>query len=53
VEPLSAFYARPTEERGLILGFAGYRPEAIRDAVAKLGDLLRHGTTVRPRAIAG
>jgi GntR family transcriptional regulator / MocR family aminotransferase len=52
VEPLSPLYARPTDQRGLLLGFAGHKPELIRGAAAKLGEALRVALSFR-RAAAG
>ena len=40
VEPLSRFYAEKTNDVGLLLGFAGYRPEALRDATQRLAGVL-------------
>lgn len=52
VEPLSRFYADRTTDRGLLLGFAGFRPEALRDATRKLAVVLRSLSTA-DRAAAG
>ena len=52
-EPLSTLYARPTDDCGLLLGYAGYRPELIRDSAAKLAEALRSALSVRNRAAAG
>jgi GntR family transcriptional regulator/MocR family aminotransferase len=40
VEPLSRFYAAPTTDSGLLLGFAGFRPDALRDAAKRLAKVL-------------
>jgi GntR family transcriptional regulator/MocR family aminotransferase len=40
VEPLSRFYAAPTTDSGLLLGFAGFRPETLRDATKRLAKVL-------------
>jgi GntR family transcriptional regulator/MocR family aminotransferase len=40
VEPLSRFYAESPAEMGLLLGFAGFRPEALRDGVKRLAGIL-------------
>jgi hypothetical protein len=37
---------------GLLLGFAGFRPEALRDAVKRLTPLIRN-FAASPRAAAG
>ncbi len=52
-EPLSASYVRSTEDSGLLLGFAGYRPELMRDSATKLAEALRSALSVRNRAVAG
>jgi GntR family transcriptional regulator/MocR family aminotransferase len=52
VEPLSRFYANPTGDRGLLLGFAGFRTEALRDAVRRLAPIVADFVT-SPRAAAG
>jgi GntR family transcriptional regulator/MocR family aminotransferase len=43
VEPLSQFYSERTADSGLVIGFAGFRPEAIRDAVQRLAGVLQQG----------
>ncbi len=40
VEPLSEFYAAAPAETGLLLGYAGFRPEALRDAARRLAAVL-------------
>jgi GntR family transcriptional regulator/MocR family aminotransferase len=52
VEPLSRFYANPTADTGLLLGFAGFRPDALRDAVRRLAPIIA-GFVASPRAAAG
>jgi GntR family transcriptional regulator/MocR family aminotransferase len=41
VEPLSRFYAGPAEHSGLLLGFAGFRPDVLREAAKRLGQVLQ------------
>ena len=50
VEPLSAFYADTPAQPGLLLGFAGFRPDALRDATARLAAVLRSRVGARGRA---
>lgn len=53
-EPLSRFYANSTSESGLLLGFAGFRPEALREAAKKLAAVLAASRpAARDRAVAG
>ncbi len=52
VEPLSRFYANPTTDTGLLLGFAGFRPDSLRDAVKRLAPIIA-GFVASPRAAAG
>ncbi|MCE9521635.1 MAG: PLP-dependent aminotransferase family protein [Alphaproteobacteria bacterium] len=52
-EPLSAFYANPTADCGLLLGFAAHRPEALRAGVQKLAGVLNAFHVVHSRAAAG
>ncbi len=52
-EPLSYFYAYPTENRGLLLGFAAHRPDVLRESVKKLATVLRSSHFVRGRAATG
>jgi GntR family transcriptional regulator/MocR family aminotransferase len=52
VEPLSRFYANPTGDSGMLLGFAGFRPDTLRDAAKHLSDVV--ALAVAPnRAAAG
>jgi GntR family transcriptional regulator/MocR family aminotransferase len=53
VEPLSRFYANPAADRGLLLGFAGFRPEALRDAVRRLAPIIAAFAASPGRAAAG
>lgn len=54
VEPLSRFYAGTPNEQGLLLGFAGFRPEALREATKRLGGILNDYAAASPaRAAAG
>ena len=41
VEALSPRYDRATEDRGLLLGFSGYRPEQLREAVRNLAGVAK------------
>lgn len=40
VEPLSTFYAGTPEETGLLLGYAGFRPDSLREGAKRLGAVL-------------
>jgi GntR family transcriptional regulator/MocR family aminotransferase len=40
VEPLSSFYVDAPKQTGLLLGFAGFRPELLRESAKRLGVLL-------------
>lgn len=53
IEPLSRFYASPAGATGMLLGFAGFRPEALRDAVHRLAPIVRNHIGARDRAAAG
>jgi GntR family transcriptional regulator/MocR family aminotransferase len=53
VEPLSRFYTTPATNSGLVLGFAGFRPDVLRDATKHLGDVLRQSITAPGRAATG
>lgn len=53
VEPLSRFYVGPARESGLLLGFAGFRPEALREATKRLADALAPFVATPDRAAAG
>jgi len=50
VEALSPRYDRPTEDRGLLLGFSGYRPDQLREGVRALAGVLK--PILEPRGIA-
>jgi GntR family transcriptional regulator/MocR family aminotransferase len=50
VEALSPRYDRPTEDRGLLLGFSGHRPDQLREGVRALADVLK--PILQPRDIA-
>jgi GntR family transcriptional regulator/MocR family aminotransferase len=52
-EALSPYYANPTEDRGLLLGFAAYRPDVLRASVDKLATTVDEFLTSRTRAAAG
>ena len=52
-EPLSPFYGNPTDDRGLLLGYAAHRPDALREGVKKLAALLNASQAIRNRAAAG
>lgn len=52
VEPLSRFYGASAEHTGLVLGFAGFRPETLREAAKRLGQVLQKFATAG-RAAAG
>lgn len=41
VSALRRYYERPTHDRGLLLGYAGYRPDELREGVRKLAHVLR------------
>ena len=45
--PLSSYCIRPPARGGLLLGYAGYPPDALRGALRRLGAAIRAGT---PRA---
>lgn len=53
VDPLSRFYADQPHESGLLLGFAGFRPEALREAAKRLGSVLEAFAVQPDRAAAG
>jgi DNA-binding transcriptional MocR family regulator len=50
---LSRFYAETPSEQGLLLGFAGFRPEALREATKRLGTILNDHAATPARAVAG
>jgi GntR family transcriptional regulator / MocR family aminotransferase len=52
VAPLSALSAGPQARRGLVLGYAAYRPSEIRAAIRKLGDVFA-GLDPAPGAPSG
>jgi GntR family transcriptional regulator / MocR family aminotransferase len=41
VEPLSQFYVNAPKQSGLLLGYAGFRPELLRDSAKRLGKVLK------------
>jgi GntR family transcriptional regulator / MocR family aminotransferase len=45
--PVSTFYQRPPDRVGLVLGYGGYSPEAIRQGVQRLSDAVREVTAAR------
>jgi len=49
-EPLSRFYAGPTTDSGLLLGFAGFRPESLRDATKRLAKIIADYDAATQRA---
>ena len=51
-DALSPYYANPTDDRGLLFGFAAYRPDLLRTSVGKLAAVLNEGLTSRSRAAA-
>jgi GntR family transcriptional regulator/MocR family aminotransferase len=51
VSPIARFSIEPTGVNGLVLGFGGVKPPAIREGVAVLGEVLER--LVRPRRAAG
>ena len=53
VEPLSGFYADAPAETGLLLGHAGFRPEALRDGAKRLAAVLDAQLGTRNRTVAG
>ena len=53
VEPLSRFYANEPKRSGLLLGYAGFRPEKLRESAKRLGALLRASPAAHVRAAAG
>jgi GntR family transcriptional regulator/MocR family aminotransferase len=53
VEPLSRFYAGHARESGLLLGFAGFRPDALRDATKRLASVLAACSAAPDRVAAG
>jgi GntR family transcriptional regulator / MocR family aminotransferase len=53
VEPFSRFFARPTDESGLLLGFSGYQPERLREASRGLAGVLAGARGRRDRAVTG
>jgi GntR family transcriptional regulator / MocR family aminotransferase len=53
VEPLSRFYARPTEEHGLLLGFSGYQTERLHEGAKRLAGVLAANFGRRERIVAG
>lgn len=50
VEPLTRFYTGPTQDTGLVLGFAGFRPDALREATKRLARILREAASAPGRA---
>jgi GntR family transcriptional regulator/MocR family aminotransferase len=40
--PISSFYQRPPDRGGVVLGYGAYSPAAIRDAVKRLSEAVRH-----------
>jgi len=54
VEPLSGFYIDAPKQSGLLLGFAGFRPDVLRESVKRLAATLqqRNGNRLRATAIA-
>lgn len=53
VEPLSRFYAGEPRDAGLLLGFAGFRPEVLREASKRLARVLAARATQRELAWVG
>lgn len=47
VEPLSRFYVNAPKLPGLLLGFAGFRPDVLRENAKRLGSLLKSPATAR------
>lgn len=41
IDALSRYYERKTDDRGILLGYSGYRPEQLRDAAKKLALVLK------------
>lgn len=52
-EPLSTFFSRPSDQRGLVLGFAAHRPEALRQGVKTLAGVLNSFQMVHRLAAVG
>lgn len=52
-EPLSNFYARPTDKRGLLLGFAAHRPDVLRESVKRMAGVLSVSHPARSLAATG
>jgi GntR family transcriptional regulator/MocR family aminotransferase len=53
IEPLSRFFATTPKQSGLLLGFAGFRPDVLRDTAKRLGALLNERAVDHTRAAAG
>jgi GntR family transcriptional regulator / MocR family aminotransferase len=53
VEPMSRFYSGPSSDTGLLLGFAGFRPESLRDAVKRLAKIIAEHDAAMQQAAAG
>jgi GntR family transcriptional regulator/MocR family aminotransferase len=51
--PLSSRYDRPTEDRGLLFGFAGYEPDRLREGVKTLAPILKAMVPARSLAAVG
>lgn len=47
VEPLSRFYVNAPKQSGLLLGYAGFRPETLREGAKRLGAILKSPATAR------
>lgn len=52
-EPLSGFFSRPSDQRGLVLGFAAHRPEVLRQGVKTLVGVLNSFQFVHRLAAVG
>lgn len=50
---LSAHYERPTDDRGLVLGYSGFRPDQLRDAAKTLAQVLKSVAPLQERAATG
>jgi GntR family transcriptional regulator/MocR family aminotransferase len=53
VEPLSRFYTNAPKQSGLLLGYAGFRPEILRESAKRLGAILKAHCTGHRHAAAG
>ena len=52
-DALSPYHANPTNDRGLLLGYAAHRPEALREGIKKLAGVLNAFASLHDRAATG